>query len=220
MSDRAFIVGVPNVDDPAIRATAFVLDDTDQCVDGVINIEETPSLSTPIDQTDIPAMQYRIQELAYHATGTLLLIPDVVQSRAKPVERAKQGKGQVVTVAIGVDDPIHQLLAVGIDPAFLVDRACDQRAAFFVVRAILAHPVYFRRGRKQDSLPVFDAVAHDLQIRLEIQLKHGQRILDIRCRGGNGHQRQNDITFLYMIFNPFSVDGDVALDIVEARINQ
>src|SRR5208282_3114387 len=65
---------------------------------------------------------------------------------------------------------------------------------------------------------MFDARTHDRQIRLEVEFKYAQWLLDIGRGCGNRHQRQHDVAFANVIFDPFTINRDIALEKMETRV--
>ena len=143
---------------------------------------------------------------------------DAVEPRADPVERAEQRVVEAFAHAIGVDHAVHQLFGAGVDPARLVDRSVDQLGFIRVEFGVAAHAVDFAGRGEQDALLVLDALAHDRQVGLEVELEHPQRFLHVGGGRGDRHQRQDHVAFRDVVLDPFLVDGDVAFEEVEAWI--
>ena len=73
---------------------------------------------------------------------------------------------------------------------------------------------------KDDAGAVLDALAHDPQVFLEVQLEDPQGLLHVGHGGGDGHQGQDHVALLDVIFDPLLVDGDVAFQEMEAGVVQ
>ena len=141
-----------------------------------------------------------------------------VESGADPVKRPEQGVVKTLLLTVSGNNTIHQLLGTGIDPARLGQRPQNQRGLVRMEFTVGAHAIDFGGRWKQHPLLVLDAAANNGQVRLEIQLEHRQRILHIGRGCGNGHQWQHHVAFLYVVFNPFMVDGDITFKKVEALV--
>src|SRR5208283_4071514 len=174
-------------------------------------------LAAAVDQLDRLTAHNVPEELRQHARAALLRIIHAVQARADPVEGAEQRELQPL-LAVPPDDPVEQLLDAGIDPALLVNGAEHELGGFRIEFFVAAGAVDLRGRGEYHALLVLDAVADDGQVRLEVQFEHPQRLAHIGGRGRNGDQRQDDIALAHMVFDPLLVDGDVALEEVEARI--
>ncbi len=72
-------------------------------------------------------------------------------------------------------------------------------------------------GRENEPLPVLHALAHDGEVRLEVELEHAQGIGDVLRRVRDRHERHDDVAFLDVILDPLPVDGDISFDEVESR---
>ena len=121
-------------------------------------------------------------------------------------------------LAVGPDDPIQQLLGDGVDPALLVDGADDEAGAVFIEAVIVAHPVHLGGGGEDDALVVLHAIADDLEVLLEVELEHAQRVAGVLDGGGDGHQRQDHVALLDVILDPLGVDADVPFHEVEVGV--
>ena len=121
---------------------------------------------------------------------------------------------------VGPDDAIEQLLDAGIDPALLVDGTEHELGGLGIELLVAARAIDLGGRGKHHALLVFDAVADDGQVRLEIQLEHAQRLAHVGRGRGDRHERQNHVALSHVIFDPFLVDGDVALDEVEAFVTE
>src|SRR3989442_718055 len=132
---------------------------------------------------------------------------------------AKQLMDRVIH-AVGVNHAVHQLLRAGVDPALLVDRAVDERGRLRIELAVSAHAVDLRSRREDQALAVLHAPPHDRQIRLEIELEHLERLLDVGRRRRDRDQRQHRVTLAHVVLDPFAVDGDVALEEMEALVTE
>src|SRR3954464_9262524 len=141
---------------------------------------------------------------------------NAVESGADPVERAKQRVVESLLLAVGCDDAIHELLGTGVDPARLVDRTVHEFRAVGIELAVTAHAIHFGCGRKNHTLAVLHCMADDWQIGFEVKFEYPQRFLDIGGRRRNGDQRHHGVAFADVIFDPLLVDGDVALEEMEA----
>ncbi len=64
-------------------------------------------------------------------------------------------------------------------------------------------------------LAVLHALAHHLEVGLEVQLEHAQRMRYVLRRICDGDQRENGVAFLDVVLHPLLVDRDVALEEVE-----
>jgi hypothetical protein len=156
------------------------------------------------------------EELGDHARTAFLRGVDRIQARADPVERPEQGVVQAMLHAVGVDHAVHQLLGTGIDPARLVDRPQHELGGLRIELAVAAHAVDFRGRGEDDARFVLDRGADDGQVGFEVELEHPQRLLDVGRRRGDRHQRQHRVALAHVVFDPFLVDGDVALEEMEA----
>ena len=67
---------------------------------------------------------------------------------------------------------------------------------------------------------VFGSGPHDGQIGFKIKLKHPKRLLHIGGWSGDGDQRQDHVTGLDMIFDPFFVDRDITFKKMQTRVSQ
>jgi hypothetical protein len=56
------------------------------------------------------------------------------------------------------------------------------------------------------------------EIHLKVQVVYADGVFDIEFGGRNGHKRQYDVTFLYVILNPFLVDRHITLKKMETGI--
>jgi hypothetical protein len=92
-------------------------------------------------------------------------------------------------------------------------------ARVFVKFIIRAHAVYLGGRRKDQSLVVIDALSYHLKIGLEIKLKYPQGLPHIGRRRCDGHEGQDNITFLNVVLYPFPVDGDITLDKMETFVS-
>ncbi len=59
-------------------------------------------------------------------------------------------------------------------------------------------------------------MAHDLQVRLEIELEHAQRMRHVLRRVGDRDERHHHVALLHVVLDPLLVDRDVAFDEVKA----
>ncbi len=189
----------------------MVFDDPRQCLDAVGDIRETALLGAAVHQANGRAFDQVQDQLGDGSRTANACRIQAVQTRSHPVEWAKQGELQAF-LAIGPDDPVQQLLGHRVDPALLVDRANDQVRGVLVEVGVLAHAIDFGRGRENHALVVLHAVADDLQVLFEIQLEDSQWIARVFNRRGDGHQRQHDIAFLDVVFDPLGMDADVTFD--------
>jgi len=159
-----------------------------------------------------------MEELGDDARAPLLGGVEAVEAGADPVEGAEQAEVEAVLLAVAPDDAIEELLGAGVDPALHLDGAEHQLRLVGVERGVVAHAVDLRGGGEQHALTVADAVADDGQVGLEVELEHRERVAHVGGRGGDGHQRQHDVALLDVVLHPLAVDGDVALEEVEAGV--
>ena len=69
-------------------------------------------------------------------------------------------------------------------------------------------------------LPVPNALPHDRQVRLEVELEHAQRLAHVGGRRRDRDQRQDGVALLDVILDPFLVDRDVALEEAEPLLRE
>ncbi len=181
-------------------------------------IGERALLAAAVDQLDRPAVEHVREELREHARAALLRLLDVIEVRADEVEGAEQRVVEVVAHAVGVDDAVEQLLGGGIDPALLVDRAVGQRTGLLIEHRIRGHAVDLGSRGEDQPLVVLHAVADDVDVGLEVELEHPQRVRHVLRRIGDGHQRHHHVALLDVVLDPLLVDRDVTLDEVEALV--
>ena len=212
------LFGIADVEDAPRGAAVLVLEDGEQSLDRIVDEGEGALLAAAVDQLDRPAVEHVRQELGEDARAALFRLLDVVEVRADEVEGAEQRVVEVVAHAVGVDDAVEELLGGRVDPALLVDRAVDERTGLLIEHRIGRHAVDLGGRGEDEPLAVLDAVAHDVEVGLEIQLEDPQRMGDVLRGIGDRHQRHDHVALLDVILHPLLVDGDVALDEVEAVV--
>ncbi len=218
--NRGFVVRSADVKNLAVRDVPRVFDDGHEAVDAIFHVGKTALLKTTIHEFDGLPLDEVQDELGHHPGAALLGCVQVIQLGADPVEGAEQGELEAPFLAVGPDDPIQELLAAGIDPALLVNGAQDQRAVVLEELRVGAHAVNFGGGGENDAGAVFDALADDAQVFLEVQFEDRERLFDVGHGSGDGHQGKNHVALFDVVLDPFLVDGDVPFQVVEAGVSQ
>ena len=104
--------------------------------------------------------------------------------------------------SIGVNDPVEELLAAGVDPALLPNGAQDQKGLILLEFRVGGRAVNLRCGRKDDPLLISDALLYDVEIHFKIEVEDSDRVFHIELRCGDGNQGNDNVTLLNVIFNP------------------
>ena len=216
IADGDAVVGIADVENAAARAVVLVLQNGQERLDRIVDEGERALLAAAVNEFDRALVEHVGEELREDTRAALFRLLDVVEVGTDEVERAEQRVVEVVTHAVGVDDAIEHLLGGRVDPALLVDRSVDQRARLLIEHRVRRHAVDFRGRREDQSLVVLHTLAHDLEVRLEVELEHPQRMRHILRRVGDGDQRHDGIALLDVVLHPLLVDRDVAFDEVKA----
>ncbi len=217
LPDRIEVLRVADVVDLAVGDPGRIVDDRGQAFDRVVDEGERTGLAAAVDQFDGLAAHDVPEELRQHARAPFLRVIHAVQTRAHPVERPEQRELQAL-LPVAPDDPIEQLLDAGIDPALLVDGAEHELRGLGIEFLVAAGAIDLGGRRKHHPLLVFDAMADDGKIRLEVELEHAQRLAHVGCGRRDRHQRQDHVALAHVVLDPLLVDGDVALDEVKAFV--
>ena len=199
-------------------AAVLVLDDAGDGVHAVVNEGEGAALFAAVHELDGPAVDDVVEELGDDARGAFLRLVDVVELGADEVERAEERVVEPGGFAVGVDDAVEELLDAGINPALLGNRAEDEVAGVFVELLVRAHAVELGGGGEDEALLVFHALADDFHVGLEIQLVDADGVLDVERGRGDGDEGHDGVALADVVFDPLLVDGDVALEELEARV--
>ena len=125
---------------------------------------------------------------------------------------------EVVAHAVGVDDAVEHLLRGRVDPALLVDRTVDQRTRLLVEHRVRRHAVDLGGRGEDQPLVVLHALAHDVEVGLEVELEHAQRMRHVLRRVGDRDERHHHVALLDVVLDPLLVDGDIAFHEVEAIV--
>ena len=220
LAHRPVVGRIADVVDLARGDAAGILQDRHQRRDAVGDVGEGALLAPAVDQLDRLAANDLAEELGDDARRSFLGREDRVEPRADPVEGPKERVVQPLLHAVAGDDAVEQLLRAGVDPARLVDRAVDQVRGLGVELAVGAHAVDLRGRREHEVLLVLDRGADDRQVGLEVELEHAQRLAHVGRGRGDRDQRQDHVALADVVFDPFLVDRDVALEEVHARMRR
>ena len=144
---------------------------------------------------------------------------ETVELGSHPVERAEEREFETLH-AVSPDDAVEHLLGAGVDPALHADRAENELGVVLVEGFLVAHCVDFGSGGEDDALVVFDAVADDAQVLFKVEFKDFERIAGVLNRGRDGDERENDVAFFDVVFDPFAVNGDIAFGEVEVGVGE
>jgi hypothetical protein len=99
-----------------------------------------------------------------------------------------------------------------------LNRSDDQEAFVLLEFRIRAGAIDFGCGWAYNPLMIFHTLFDDTEVHLKVQVVDANGVFNIEFGGRNGHKRKYDVTFLYVIFNPFFVDRYITLKEVEKRI--
>ena len=208
--DACLVVRIADIEDLSVADAVSVLDDPKQAVDPLRHVREAALLLPAVYEQQRRSLHEVENQLRDGARAADSRRVARVETRTDPVERTKQSGPQAIPLAVRPDHPVEQLLAGRIDPALFADRAEDQPRRLLVELRIVAHAIDFRRGRKDQALAVFRAVTYDAQIFLEVELEYAKRIARVLYRSGDSHERNDYVTLFDVIFDPFSMNGDIA----------
>ena len=218
LADRQVVRRVADVVDLAGSDSVVVAHDAHDRIDAIVDVREATTLAAAVDEADVLAARDMGEELRRDARAAFLRGRERVQARAHPVERADQREIQAVALAVRPDDPVEQLLAARVDPALLLDRPEHEVGRLRMELRVAAHAVDLGRRREDHALLVLHALADQRQVRLEVELEHAQRFLDISRRRRDRDQRQDHVALADVVLHPLVVDRDVALEEMEPRI--
>ena len=181
---------------------------------GVVDVREAAALVAPVDQEHGAAGEQRRHELGEHPGPALVAGGyQIVEPGADEVERPDDAELDLVLERVGMDHPLQQLLAGGVDPPLLGDRAADQLGLVLLVGVARGAAVHLAGGVLDDPFAVFDAEFDDLEVLQEVQLEGVERGLHVDGGVGVCDEVDDHITRHQFVLYPRI--GEVRLDEAE-----
>ena len=218
--DGTLVVRIADIDDLVLADIVAVFQNAEQRRNAVVDIGKAPFLAAAVHKADRPFHQELGDELRHHPGAAFLCRIQGIQAGSDPVEGSEQREFQMPPRAVGIDHPIEELLAAGVDPALLLDRPHDQITLILLELRIGARPVHLRGRGKNDALVILDALFDHIEIHFEIEVVDADRVFHVELGRRNRDERKDNVALLDVILDPLPVDRDIPFDKMKARILQ